>query len=91
MTGIDDLFREYSEPDEFVSQYQLESFGWYLRRAARERDERRRWKPARRAKLIEYRRRWRAANRAQQAAYRAANRDKRNAYFRERRALLRAA
>ena len=28
MTGIDDLFREYSEPDEFVSQYQLELFAW---------------------------------------------------------------
>ena len=28
MTGIDDLFREFSEPDAFTSQYQLELFAW---------------------------------------------------------------
>lgn len=26
MTGIDDLFREYSQPDEFTSQHRLELF-----------------------------------------------------------------
>mgnify|MGYP006138133769 CR=1 FL=1 len=28
MTGIDELFREYSEPDEFEYQAQLELFAW---------------------------------------------------------------
>lgn len=37
MTGIADLFREFSSPDDFDSQYQLELFGWRERAAARER------------------------------------------------------
>ena len=49
MTGIDDLFREYSEPDEFVSQYQLELFCWGHRMAQRARDNRHSKKPARKA------------------------------------------
>ena len=28
MTGIDELFRSYSEPDEFAVQVQLELFAW---------------------------------------------------------------
>ena len=50
MTGIDDLFREYSEPDEFVSQYQMELFAWHHKQSNKRSDER----PARK----EAKRRW---------------------------------
>ena len=39
MTGIDELFREYSEPDEFEYQAQLELFAWRRVEAKREHNE----------------------------------------------------
>ena len=51
MTGIDDLFREYSEPDEFVSQYQLELWGWQVRTIRRERMQR--WRATHRESVRE--------------------------------------
>ena len=40
MTGIDDLFREYSEPDEFHVQAQLDLFVWLRDKTKRERQRR---------------------------------------------------
>lgn len=36
MTGIDELFREYSQPDEFELQAQLELFAWHDKAKTRE-------------------------------------------------------
>jgi hypothetical protein len=41
MTGIAELFREFSEPDDFDVQVQLELFAWRYHAAARERMRRR--------------------------------------------------
>jgi hypothetical protein len=41
VTGIDELFREYSEPDEFVLQGQMELFAWRRYEAKREAERRR--------------------------------------------------
>lgn len=38
VTGIDDLFAEFSQPDAFHVQAQLELWGWREREAARERE-----------------------------------------------------
>lgn len=94
MTGILEMFAALSEPDEFDVQVQLELFAWarsqradrngWTRLLERKRDRRRGHRD-----LTAARKRWRDRNRQQQAAYRAANREKRNAYFRARRAALR--
>lgn len=62
MTGVDDLFREFSQPDEFHLQAQLELFAWLAMRAQRERQKR--WRqdvkcdPARRERRRAYQRTW---------------------------------
>jgi hypothetical protein len=63
LTGIADLFREFSEPDAFDSQYQLELFGWQRRKRLRE------WRKENRQRVTEYKQGWRDRRRSHVRQY----------------------
>jgi hypothetical protein len=75
MTGIHDLFAEFSQPDEFHVQAQLELFAWRRKEAKREWAQFDYWR-------TKYSERRRASHRAASATYKKRNPEKQREWVR---------